>query len=1578
MSSISIEKRRLMEMILNKKRSVSRVVRQEISKRETDQETQLSFAQQRLWFLDELTPGNAAYAFCNIVRFDGKIDILCLQKSYNEIINRHENLRTTFKVVDGIPSQVISENIVLEIPTVEFGDISESEQESQLQALAVEEAKKPFSLSNGPLIRLFFVKITDEKYAVLQTMHHIVYDGWSLAVLFDELKRIYEAFIVGKNSPLEPLSIQYADFALWQRSEIETKRSIKQFEYWKSVLSGSLPTLNLPTDRSREPLPTYSGQMQWFHLSKSLSNQLENLAKREDATLFMLLLASFSILLQRYTGEDDIIVGTPIANRNNKQIESLIGFFVNSLVMRNDLSGNPEFCSFLEKIKEVASGAYQNQDYPFEKLVSELQPERHINQNPIFQVMFALQNTPPPPSNINNVKLSLEEVDSGTAVFDITLSLYQDEKGISGYFEYSTELFDNSTIRRMVENYKTLLSNIVENPEEKINNFSILPRTEYRKIVADWSSNDKSLLSNKCLHQLIEQQAIQRPDQYAVVDANNTLTYAELNEKANRLARKLRESGVNADDIVGICLRRSVDMFVCILAVLKSGGAYLPLDPDYPKERLTFMVQDSSAKIIITITELKDHLSSHKIQTLYLDKLQIDKYSSDNIEDVVARNNLAYIIYTSGSTGQPKGVMIEQRNIVNSTLARMTYYSSPVTKFLLLSSFSFDSSIAGIFWTLCQGGELHLPENGMERDIHYVASKIKSIGVSHILSLPSVYGLLMSVSEKEQLISLKTVIVAGEACPPELVDTHLRDFPNVSLYNEYGPTEGSVWSTVYKLSADNWHKQQSQNLVPIGNPIPSVKTYILDRHLNPVPIGVVGEIYIAGQGVARGYLNQKALTAEKFILSPFDPQGEDRIYRTGDLAKFQSDGNILFLGRTDNQVKIRGYRIELGEIETALLKHEAIKEAVVIAQEVNSGTKGFQNDLVTNELKTKRLASYLVYSSEFAPTTESIQALLKQSLPDYMVPQFYTFVDKIPLSPNGKVDFDALSKEDLGLNRSSQEFVEASNEIERKLTAIWRSVLAVDQIGVHDNFFEIGGDSILSIQIIARTKEAGIHLTPRQIFQNLTISELALVAETESSIIAEQGAVTGNVNLIPIQHWFFERNLKNLNHWNQSAMLRVPKTLNMVNVSRALDCLMKQHDALRAHFTEQSGTWIQTYSNEHESIDIQTSYLSSLGELQRNQAIQQIASTLQESLDIGNGKLLAATYIQMGQESPDNRLLIVVHHLAIDIVSWTPLIEDLETAYKQLCVSKTVELPEKTSSFSDWSNALQSYVATDLPKSEVDYWLSLPNKDVFEIPLDFIDGRNIEESQRKLTVCLSVEETQVLLKDIPQVYNTKIDDILLTAMAMTINSWTGCNILSLGMEGHGREQIGKETDLSRTVGWFTSYFPIALRLDEDLLGDAIKSVKEQLRAIPNHGIGFGLLRYLSHDNEIVEQLGLINQENILYNYLGRIGSNDQKEATFRLTDEDCGNNHDLSAPRTHQLEIDSMICNNQLKLDWVYSENLHQSTTIQNLANCFIEFLRELIVHCQSPAAGGVSASDFPEADLDQNDLADLLDMLED
>ena len=1537
------------------------------------EELPLSYAQQRLWFLDQLEPNSSIYNIPLALRLVGNLNQAALEQSLQEIIDRHEALRTNFVTVDEQPIQIIHTKTNWKVSILEWQNLSLSEQEIATQKLVRQQAIQPFDLAKEPLIRATLVVLSQTEHILLVCMHHVVSDGWSMGVFVSELSALYKAYSQGQPSPLAPLPIQYADFAIWQKDWLQGDVLETQLNYWQQQLKDAPALLSLPTDRPRPAVQTFAGATQEFTLSVELTNRLTKLSQERGCTLFMTLLTAFDILLYRYTGQSDILVGTPIANRDRSEIEGLIGFFVNTLVMRTSLADNPTFSELLGRVREIALGAYNHQDLPFEMLVEALQPERNLSHTPLFQVMFSLQNAPMSELELAGLTISSLPTQSTTTKFDLSLSMYNSAAGLVGVWEYSTDLFDASTIERMTGHFVTLLSGIVANSKERISQLPLLSQVEQQQLLVEWNDTQADYPFDKCIHQLFEEQVERTPDAVAVVFSNQQLTYQQLNTRANQLAHYLQSLGIKPDTLVGICVERSLEMVVGLLGILKAGGAYLPLDPDYPQERLNFMLEDAQVPALLTQQQLLEKLPQYQGQIICLDTdwqfiskscpdnlitLRVRQFRLDgnrqdsNCLTTVQAANLAYVIYTSGSTGQPKGVMLSHRNLCNHmSWMQATFPLTEKDKVLQKTPFSFDASVWEFYAPLLVGGQLLLAQPGGHADTAYLKELIAQEQVTTVQFVPSLLQILIEQEGLETCHSLKQIFCGGEALPVALQENVLSNL-NVNLHNLYGPTEACIDATF-------WTCKQGieRQVVPIGRAIANTQIYILDEYLQPVPIGVPGELHIGGAGIARGYLNRPELTKEKFILNPFSDELDSRLYKTGDLARYFPDGTIEYLGRIDNQVKIRGFRIELGEIEARLSQYEDVQTCCVIAREDTTGDK--------------RLVAYVVPHLGQTPTVSQLRSFLSGQLPTYMMPHAFVMLESLPLLPNGKVDRRALPAPDY-CGELEVGFVAPRNQIEEILAQIWAEVLRLKQVGIHDNFFELGGDSILSIQIISRAKQTGLQLTLKQLFAHQTIAELATVENIASVIQIEQGLVTGTLPLTPIQHYFFEQNLPEPHHFNQSFLLSVPSDLKTELLKQVLQQLLVHHDALRLRFTQSESTWQQIHFAVTNSVAFFDIDLSALPESEQQTAIETKAASFQASLNLSEN-LVQAAFFHLGIDKRA-RLLIVIHHLVVDGVSWRILLEDLQTAYQQLAQGKAIALTAKTTSFKDWSEKLTAYAQSQALKSEVAYWLNQSRAAVPPIPVDHTQGANTVASANTVSVSLNEIETRALLQNVPKAYNTQINDVLLTALVLVLAKWTNSSSVLFNLEGHGREDIVDGVDLSRTIGWFTTIFPVLVELGAiENPADALKSVKEQLRAIPNKGIGYGLLRYLSQDAEIAAQLQAFEQAEISFNYLGQFDQLLNTSSWMQPASESAGQSQSLQNNRAHLLDINSIIAGERLQIEWIYSNNVHQHATIATLAQDFVKTLQGLIAHCSSPESGGYTPSDFSLAKLNQLELDQLL-----
>lgn len=1072
---------------------------QSIPQRSHQNPAPLSFAQERLWFLDQLQPNqplyNEAYAF----RLEGSLNVTALTQSLNEIVCRHEVLRVNFTTIHRQPFQIISPILTLALPIVDLQLLSKDKLKAEVQRLVTEEQARPFDLANDPLVRVTLLQLDEAQYVLLFTMHHIVCDQWSFGVIIREIVALYKAFFRDKPSSLPELPIQYIDFAIWQRQWLQGEVLEAQVSYWKQQLSGAPALLELPTDHPRPPIQTNRGAKQSLVLSKSLAEALRVLSQQEKATLFMTLLAAFQTLLYRYTSQDNIVVGTTISGRNRAEIEGLIGFFVNTLVIRTDLSGTPSFREILNRIREVALGAYTNQDLPFEQLVEKLQPKRNLSHTPLFQVMFQLHNTPTTTLELPGLTLSPLEFDKETAKFDLTLSMVEIKQGLIGTLEYNTDLFNAATITQMLGHFQSLLEGIVVNPDQQISKLPILSEAERQQLLVEWNNTQADYPIKQCIHNLFEAQverASLTPDAIAVVFEDQQLTYRELNQRANQLAHHLRSLGVGPEVLVGICMERSLEMMVGLLGILKAGGAYVPLDSAYPQERLALILEDAKPLVLLTQKHLVAELPKHRAKVVCIDAdWEIHTFSSaqENPISSVTAENLAYVIYTSGSTGTPKGVLITHQALVNHTIAAAKAYQlQPEDRILQFASISFDVAAEELFPSWLSGSTVVIRPNRILAFANFL--QFLEQEKLTVLNLPTAYwhDWVSDLAQTEAPLpsTLRLVIVGTEQTLPEklalwekLVGDLYHKLPGGHLrirwLNAYGPTEATIGATIYEpLEPTTCQENQSIYRVPVGRPIANTQIYLLDKHLNPTPSGVPGELYISGVGIARGYLNRPELTAEKFIPNPFNDKSGTHLYKTGDLARYLPNGDIELLGRIDHQVKIRGFRIELGEIESKLKQHAKVREAVVVDREDEEGDK--------------RLVAYVSPHFEQTLTLTELRSFLQEKLPQYMVPSAFIVLPALPLLSNGKLDRHSLPAPETLRPEIEVAYVMPQTEVEQKIATVWQNALNIENIGIHDNFFELGGHSLLMVKVHTQLREISkTDLLLLDLFRYPTISSLA-------------------------------------------------------------------------------------------------------------------------------------------------------------------------------------------------------------------------------------------------------------------------------------------------------------------------------------------------------------------------------------------------------------------------------------------------------------------------------------------------------
>nr|WP_314533777.1 non-ribosomal peptide synthetase [uncultured Pseudomonas sp.] len=1515
-----------------------------------NQPVPLSYSQQRMWFLWQMEPDSPAYNVGGMARLRGELDVERFDAALQALIMRHETLRTTFPSIDGVARQQVHPHAGMRLELRDFSALAAADRERQVQQLADEEAHQPFDLETGPLLRACLVRTALQEHYLVLTLHHIVTEGWAMDIFARELSALYEALVDGRQSPLAPLPVQYLDYSVWQRQWLESGERQRQLDYWTAQLGREHPLLELPADRARPAVQSHRGELYRFDLSDELAARVRSFNAQHGLTLFMTMTAALAVLLYRYSGQSDLRIGAPVANRIRPESEGLIGAFLNTQVLRCQLDGQMSVGELFEQVRHTVIEGQSHQDLPFDHLVEALQPPRSAAYNPLFQVMCNVQRWEfQQKRNLAGMTVEYLANDARATKFDLNLEVTDLDHRLGCCLTYSTDLFDEPRIARMAGHWRHLLQALLADPQLRLSELPLLAADERQNLLDSLGMEPGEHHLDQCIHHLFSEQARLRSAAPALTFAGQTLSYGELDNRANRLAWMLRERGVGPQVRVGLALERSLEMVVGLLAILKAGGAYVPLDPEYPLDRLHYMIEDSGIGLLLSdaamfkaLGELPPEVARWCLED---DSAALADYPTHELPRSSLPQHQAYLIYTSGSTGKPKGVVVSHGEIAMHCRAVIERFGMrPDDCELHFYSINFDAATERLLVPLLSGAQVVLRAQG-QWDAEEICELIRRHPINILGFTPS-YGsqLAQWLATRNETLPVRMCITGGEALTGEHLQRIRAAFKPSLFFNAYGPTE-TVVMPLASLAPEKL--EEGMGSVPIGSVIGARVAYILDADLALVPQGATGELFIGGAGLAQGYHERPGMTAERFVADPFAADG-GRLYRTGDLVRQRDDGLVEYLGRIDHQVKIRGFRIELGEIENRLLEHESVREAVVLALDAPSG---------------KQLVGYLltaVASQDEAHQTdlrESLKAHLKTQLPDYMVPTHLILLAHWPLTANGKLDRRALPAPDPQLNR--QHYVAPRNELELTLASIWCEVLNVSQVGLNDNFFELGGDSILSIQVVSRARQQGIHFSPRDLFQHQTVQTLAAIATRTEQVVAEQGLLSGESRMTPIQHWFFDSKFPEPQHWNQALLLEPTVLLEPHCLEQALLAVIAQHDALRLRFTRAAGAW----RAEHQAA----SEIPVLWQV-RVKSMEQCTALFadaQRSLDLAQGPLLRALLVDgpQGQQ----RLFIAIHHLVVDGVSWRVLLDDVQTAYRQLIGAKPVQLPAKTSALRDWAARLQAYAGSESLREELGWWQAqLAGPDV-ALPCARPEGGRQHRHAETISVRLDAERTRQLLQQAPSAYRTQVNDLLLTALARVVCRWSGHESALIQLEGHGRETLFEEVDLSRTVGWFTSAF--ALRLTPALdQGHSIKAIKEQLRAVPHKGLGYGVLRYLA-DDACREAMAALPVPQLTFNYLGQFDQSFADDALFRPLDEPVGAAHDPQAALPNELSVDSQVYGGELVMRWTFSTERHDRQTITELANAYLEQLQGLIEHCLRDDAGGLTPSDFPLAKLSQPQL---------
>lgn len=1609
----------------------------------------LSFAQQRLWFLDQMEPGNTAYHIPAMLRLNGRLDRAALQASLNALVARHVALRTTFgntAVGDAQPEQIIHSPSAVIITESDFSALAPSERIVEMNRVAKEETLRPFNLTAGPLLRVRLIRLSDGEHRLLFIQHHIISDGWSVELLLREFAVCYRAFCAGENPVLPTLTVHYPDYALWQRHWLEAGERERQLNWWRATLGTEHPVLTLPSDRPRPATRNLHGARHSFAIGEALSVDLHLLAQRSGATLFMVLLAAFQLLLSRLSGQSEIRVGVSTAGRTRREIEGVVGFFVNTQVLGTTVDGGQRFDDFLAQVKSATLGAQAHQDLPFDVLVDALKVERSLSHNPLVQVKFTQQIALPEAIALPGLTVQLLPLPDHAARFDLSLDVTDGVQGVEATFSYATDMFDAARVLGFADAYVHLLSEIVATPASHLAtlglptdaaDFSLQGErldTQDFNILDAWAHSVAVNPDARALQYQVQQKIGQQTsDQHT----SEGISFSELNAASNRLAHYLiSQITVHGAELrVAVCAARSPELVLGLLAVLKAGGAYLPIDPTLPTERIAFLLADAGVQCVLGDIDgaIAAGATGASVISLSADAV----WSTFDATPLTYRPDplaAAYLIYTSGSTGRPKGVIVTHgalADYVCGMLSRLTLLQGE--SMAMISTVAADLGHTVLFGALCSGRLLHLISTDCVADPDHFAAYMATHQVGVLKIVPGHLQGLLQAATSADVLPRHALILGGEALSWSLCETVHRLQPTCRVINHYGPTETTVGILTQEVSFEQAARPAASINVPIGVPLPNAEALVLDVNLNPVPLGSVGELYLGGAGLARGYLGRADLTAERFVPHPFADGA--RLYRSGDRVRLLASGVIEFLGRIDDQVKIRGYRIELSEVAEALRSLLNVAAAEVIVTAINDDESRHQ------------LVGYLVADEGKALDIAAIKTLLAQRLPDYMVPAHLVILERMPLTANGKFDRKALPKinpqnssetsamstaegmlaaiwkavlniEEVGLNdnffalggdsilslqiiaRARKQGIRLTpkqlfehqtigrlaaqiqlsappppsplmSDNEQALIAIWKTVLGIDQVRLDDNFFALGGDSILSLQIIARARKQGLKLTPKQLFANQTVATLAraalpLVAIAAAPVsLAEAAPVAGrSLLLTPVQEHFFTLNIANANHWNQALRFNVSEVLNPNLFNQALKSVLALHASLRCAYERTvDGKWRAKLVSDGVMDDALW-----LRHFTDDAQLESLCDQVNKSLDIHAGQLFRSMLAEHSDGT--QTVFMAIHHLAVDGVSWRILLEDINVAYRQLVAGESVRLTPPETSGAEWAERLTDYAQGKELAAELPYWLALADCSGIALPQDKVNGASRVADGAQSVVTLNRELTRKLLKDAPAAYRTQVNDLLLTALGRVLCCFTGAPEVLVELEGHGREALFDDVDLSRSVGWFSSHFPVRLMAEGDA-DAAIRSVKETLRNVPNKGIGFGLLKSLSSPDDRA-QIAALPKPRVTFNYLGQFDSGAVQDALLRPVFGKSGMERDGSGPLTNWLAIHGQVSDGELALTWVFSREMFDAATIDRLAEDYRVELIALIEHCCLPASGGITVSDFPLAALTPSELKHL------
>lgn len=1499
--------------IANKLEAKDKMV-QQIQKADKKEVYEMTSAQKRIYAICSYDNTGTAYNINMGMEIEEKITADEMIKIYKILVSRHESLRTSFIPYGEQIMQKISEDFTVNTEVEVIDQVSETKKRDLLASFI-----RPFNLAEAPLFRMKLIKVKDGRDILFFDMHHIISDGMSLNLILDDYIRIRK----GEN--LSPVDVQYKDYSEWLN-----KRDLSnQKDFWLNEFQGEFPSLDLFNNYKRPLLQSFWGSSETAVIPSDTKKAVETFCIDNGITEYMVLLSAFFILLHQYSNQEDMIVGSPVSGRVYKQTEAIIGMFVNTVAMRGAPVGSKPVMKFLQEIKEKCLKAQENQEYPLEDLVRELDIKRDGSRNPLFDVVFNFQNIVNNPSDGNMTKIKLLKAKRNISKFDLTATVTNNGDEYDIEFEFCTDLFNKDMIKQMMNHFQHILKAVVTTPETSIAELECISAAEKDLILNEFSKSQILEPEKVSMALLFEEQVKLNPEKVAVVFEKISISYHELNQKANIFALELKALGVGTNNFVAIMAERRIETVIAMLAVVKAGGAYVPIDPSYPKERIDYILQDCEATVLLYY----DCLEDNKIPALNLSDLLSVSGTQTNPTEASGVTDLVYLIYTSGTTGKPKGTMVEQRSVIG-LVKHADYVNLDVSTVILQTgSLSFDAATFEIWGSLLNGGKLCIVKDDVILNAGKLKKSISHNQVNTMFLTTALFNQLLN-SDLTVFDNLENMLTGGESASEVHIRKLIDHNKRIKLSNIYGPTETTTFATWYPVKPE-----LSTDKIPIGRPIAQAQIYILKKQ-SLCGIGMAGELCIAGNGVARGYLNKKELTAAKFTNNPY---GDGLLYHSGDLARWMPDGNIEFLGRIDEQIKLRGFRIELGEIEAVFLKQPHVIDVVVIVREKNGESNIF---------------AYVV--SDIELDLKALKAGLQKELPNYMVPPYIIQIDRIPLTRNGKLSKHQLP--DIAL-KSEQSYEAPKNQKEQHILHMFEEILGIEQMGMKDNFYELGGDSIKAIRVISKLREAGYDLSIRDIMQMRIMEQIISRVQLISAATAyDQGEITGAADLTPIQHSFFRWNMEEPSYFNQSVMLETQDRFDQKILIDTVTALLGHHDILRAVFQQEQ--IIFRSSNEDGLFTFETFDCIQLERENIEIFIQQKCSQLQAELNIFSGPLVKTALFT----APDrDYLMICIHHLVIDGISWRILIEDFINGYQKYRAGDKIVFPDKTASYLLWSEALKEFGKSELLQNEIGYW-SKVNEEVNQYHLNLLP-ENDKSQPGYGTVVFELDEavTQDLLYQAGKAYHTEINDILLAALGTAIKMWTGQKKIALHLEGHGREEIHKVIDITRTVGWFTSIFPIVLE-GSDHKEETIIKTKEMLRHIPNRGMGYGVIKS-NLDYGWTE-----SKTEICFNYLGQWTEETPKGTTIGISKMQCGNDIAVSNKLNNPISITGEVGNGRLLISILYDRKEFKKEIIDQFAECYKSTLIDLIEFCVARKDSIKTASDYG-SDLTEDVMSELLDL---